>query len=410
MTDEVKYERKCKNWLETYVNWTRPRCESPDTYILWSGLFALSSALRRHVKVPREQMGGWEIAPNLYIIFVAPPGRARKSTTIGFSADEILGQLQRVTRSPTIVTQAALLKLLAESDDASVYIASHEFSSVIMKSKIEMFEFLTDLFDGKKHIEASTISRAIDFVERPCANLLAATTPRWIVENMPESVIGGGFASRVIFIYEDRVRRRQLYYKGLNHLVLDGMRDNLINDLQHIADNINGDFKLTEEAESFMMDWYNENAEVDDADYRLSGYLERRPAHIHKVAMLLAISESDRLLLDEEHFVKAIYLLEQVEKKLPQVFRDIGNNPHAPTMSQIKDAIEIRGRVKKQELRRMFGSAAQPRLLDELIQGLMDMDEIHYDNKGSYVTGPYIPPAPIEDTMSSVIDEMETKK
>lgn len=407
MTDEVKYERKCKNWLETYVQWTRPRCESPDTFILWSGLFALSSALRRHVKVPREQMGGWEIAPNLYIIFVAPPGRARKSTTIGFAADEILGQIQRVTRSPTIVTQAALLKLLAESDDASIYIASHEFSSLIMKSKIEMFEFLTDLFDGKKHIEASTISRAIDFVERPCANLLAATTPRWIVENMPESVIGGGFASRVIFIYEDRVRRRQLYYKGLNHEVLDKLRDNLISDLQHIADNITGDFAITEEGESFMMDWYSNNAEVDDADYRLSGYLERRPAHIHKVAMLLALSESDKLVLDEEHFVKAIYLLEQVEKKLSQVFRDIGSNAYAPTASAIHDAIKVRGKIKKAELKGMFRSAAQPRLLDELIQGLMDADFIHYDNKGSYVYGPFVPPPPIEDTMSSVVDEMD---
>lgn len=342
-------------------------------------------------------MGGWEIAPNLYVLFVAPPGKARKSTTIGFVADDILSDLQRITRAPTIVTQAALVKQLVDSDDASLYITSHEFSSLIMKSKIEMFEILTDLFDGKRHIEASTISRGIDFAERPCVNLLAATTPRWITENMPESVIGGGFASRVIFIYEDRVRRRQLYYEGLNYEHLDKLKDDLQVDLQHIADNVQGDFRLTtgdvddnyDNAKAFMEQWYRENAEVPDADYRLSGYLERRPAHIHKVAMLLHIAESDDLVLTEADFKKAIYLLTAVEEKLPQVFREIGKNVHAPDMGQIVEFITARGRVDRPTLLKQFSSAATPALLQELITGLIQMEEIWYDSE----TGEFVPGA-----------------
>ncbi len=385
----MTYERKCPNWLDTYISWSRPRCESPDTFITWSGLFALSAALRRHVKVPREIMGGWEIAPNLYVLFVAPPGKARKSTTIGFAADDILAKLNNVTRAPTIVTQAALVKQLVESDDAALYITSHEFSSLIMKSKIEMFEILTDLFDGKRHIEASTISRGIDFAERPCINLLAATTPRWITENMPESVIGGGFASRVIFIREDNVRRRQLYYGGLNHEHLDKLQANLVEDLQHIADNVKGDFRLTEgdhdddfdDAKGFMETWYRQNAEVPDADYRLSGYLERRPAHIHKVAMLLHIAESDDLVITERDFKRAIALLDIVEKKLPSVFKGIGKNKHAPDMEMIVDFVKGRGSVGKTALMQQFSDSATPMLLQELITGLVQMDMIKYDEK-----------------------------
>lgn len=332
-------------------------------------------------------MGGWEIAPNLYVLFVAPPGKARKSTTIGFVADDLLNDVQRLTRSPTIVTQAALVKQIAESDDASVYITSHEFSSLVMKSKIEMFEILTDLFDGKRHIEASTISRGIDFAERPCVNLLAATTPRWITENMPESVIGGGFASRVIFIYEDSVRRRQLYYENLNYEYLDKLKDGLTADLQHIADNVHGDFKLSDDGKSFMEGWYRENAEVPDADYRLSGYLERRPAHIHKVAMLLRIAQSDELLLQREDFEKAIHLLSIVERRLPDVFREIGKNPYAPEMGQILDWIKNKKRVGRKELLRQFNSSAYPTQLEELIVALIQMDEIHIQ-ASEYVYGP----------------------
>lgn len=326
-------------------------------------------------------MGGWEISPNLYIIFVAPPGKARKSTTIGFVADDILNDMQRLTRAPSIVTQAALLKQLVESDDASVYVTSHEFSSFVMKSKVEMFEFLTDLYDGKRHIEASTIGRGIEFAERPCANLLAATTPRWIVENMPESVIGGGFASRVIFIFEDKVRRRQLYYESLNFDHLDKLRVDLTEDLQHIADNVHGDFKLTDDAKDFMEHWYRKNAEVPDADYRLSGYLERRPAHIHKVAMLLHVAYSDELLIERADFERAIYLLSLVEAKLPKVFAQIGKNQHQPDMSQILEFVEARQRVSRTDLLRQFSSAATPMLLQELIVGLVQMEYIHVDVK-----------------------------
>lgn len=375
------YKRKCANWLQTYVQWTQPRCESPDTFIMWSGLFALAGAVRRHVKVPREVMGGWEISPNLYVLFVAPPGKARKSTTIGFAADDILNELtitSDVTRAPTIVTQAALLKQIVDSGDSSVYIASHEFSSFVMKSKIEMFEFLTDLYDGKRHIEATTIGRGMEFAERPCCNMLAATTPRWITENMPESVIGGGLASRIIFVYEDKVRRRQLYYEGLNHEHLDKLREDLIADLKHISQ-IHGDFQLEDDAKSFMEEWYKRNAEVPDADYRLAGYLERRPAHIHKVAMLLHLSRSDTLFIELEDFQKAIYLLDIIEQKLPQVFREIGKNVHAPDMTQIKEYVDNRKRVSRQELLRQFSSSAHPTLLQELIVGLIQMNYMYYD-------------------------------
>lgn len=376
MSQDVKYTRKCKDWIKSYVDWAKPRCESPETFIYWSGLWTLAAALRRHVKVPRELMGGWEIAPNIYTIFVAPPGRARKTTSINFS-DDIISEVKGLTRGPTIVTQAALLRQLAESDDGSIYLQSHEFSSLIMKSKIEMFEFLTDLYDGKKHIDAATISRSIDFVERPCCNLIAATTPRWIVENMPESVIGGGFASRVIFIYEDRVRRRQLYYEGLNYEHFDKIQADLVEDLQHIADNVRGDFNLEDDAKAIMEHWYRHNAEVPDADYRLSGYLERRPAHIHKIAMLLHISRSDELVIERRDFEDAIKLLEIVERKLPSVFNQIGRNPHAIDMNQMLTWIEAKGSVSLKDLRRQFSSSAPPKMLDELITGLIQCDFIY---------------------------------
>lgn len=306
----------------------------------------------------------------MYVIFVAPPGRARKSTTANY-AEELLDGLQRITKAPTIVTQASLLQRLVNSDDSSVYILSAEFGSFIKKSGVEMFEFLTDIFDGRKNIEASTISRGIEFAERPCVNLLAATTPKWIAENMPESVIGGGFASRVIFVYEETVRRRQLYYNELNFDFLDKLKADLTSDLQHIADNLHGDFGIDDDAKHFMEEWYDKNADTSAKEAKLVGYFERKPAHIHKIAMLLHVAYSDTLVISKQDLQQAIYLLELLEPKLHKIFDPIGKNIYAPDMMGIVEYIREEGGATLKELRRQFYSVATPLQLDELIQGLV---------------------------------------
>lgn len=364
----MTYERKCKNWLEDFSRWCLPRSEAKESYILWTGLFTLAAALRRHVKVPKEWFGSWEASPNLYVLFVAPPGKARKSTTANY-AEDLLDELG-ITRAPTIVTQAALLNQLVNSSDSSIYIMSAEFGSFIKKSGTEMFEFLTDIFDGRKNIEASTILRGVEFAERPCVNLLGATTPKWIAENMPESVIGGGFASRVIFIYEESVRRRQLYYRELDHDKLNKLRDNLVEDLKHIAGDIQGNLDISDEGVTYMQSWYHDNADKEH-NPKLSGYYERKPAHIHKIATLLHFAYSDEMILQKKDLDQAKYLLEITEPKLHKIFDPIGKNIYAPDLNVILNFIKDNEGCTAKELYREFYAVATPGLLQELIGGLV---------------------------------------
>lgn len=380
MTESAKtkpYQRKCKNWLETFTKWCLPRSEASEHFIMWTGIFTLAAAIRRHAKLPRDILGSYEISPNVYILFVAPPGRARKSTTLNY-AEDLLDGLQRITKAPTIVTQASLLNRLVTSDDSSIYVLSAEFGSFIKKSGVEMFEFLTDIFDGRKNIEASTISRGIEFAERPCVNLLGATTPKWIAENMPESVIGGGFASRVIFVYVENVRRRQLYYRELNHTALDKLKKDLIDDLQHIADTIKGEYDIDEEAETFMQEWYAKNADEGEKHDKLSGYFERKPAHIHKVAMLLRAAYSDDMRITLKDVIDAKDLLEMLEPKLSKIFNPIGKNIHAPDMMTILEYVKERTPVTGQQLKKEFFAVAAPALLDDLLVGLVHAGFIDY--------------------------------
>lgn len=382
-------KRQCANWLETFMQWTLPRSEAPETYIYWTGLFTLSAVLRRKVKIPKGILGSWECPPHLYVMFIAPPGEARKTTTMSYGID-LLDELPHVVKGPAIITQASLMDKLMESDDSSVYLTAEEFSDLIMKSKGEMFEFLTSMFDGKKTIEASTISRGVQFAEKPCINLLAATTPVWVAENMSEAIIGGGFASRVVFVYEETVRRKQLIYKG--KMDTDGLahlRRQLVDDLIYIEQSITGDFDLTPDAVAFMEHWYQ--SRTPETNKKLKGFHEREPAHTFKVAMLQHIARSDDLVLDVQDFESAIATLSVIKQKLPRVFEGIGKNPYTFDMRYIIEYVQSAGRVEKATLLEHFAASAPPSLLTELVEGLITIRKIKVkqeaDGKFYYVPG-----------------------
>lgn len=378
------YERKCKNWLTDFGRWTKPRSEAPESFIFWTGLFNLAAALRRHVQVPKTMFGSWAAAPNLYVLFIAGAGKARKSTTTNYTEELIHDVMPKITAAPEIITKESLLTELVKSPDASMYILAPEFGEFIVKSGVDMYGFLTNIYDGKKRISASTISRGAEFADRPCVNLLGATTPEWVAANMPESVIGGGFASRVIFIFEERVRRRQLYYESLDYDALEKIRKNLVSDLEHIANNIYGDFKIEEDAKEYMEEWYQKTADTySEADYKMHGFFERLPAHIHKVAMLIHVAYSDELVLTLSDFKEAIALLKQVELKLPQTFQAIGKNPYTVDMNRILAFVEEKGKVAMSEIRSRFYHAATPAMLTELVNGLNDMGMIRSELVGT---------------------------
>lgn len=376
---KTNYKRKCANWLLTFRDWTLPRSEAPESYHMWAGLFTLASVLNRKVMIPKRIFGGWSVSPTLYVIFVAPPGQARKSTTAGYT-EELLAEIPTVTRVATSITKEQMLKKLAETRDSSLSIFSSEFAMFIQKSGPDMYDVLTHLFDGNRDVSVETIGRPMDFAEKPCVNLLACTTPDWISNNMPEYVIGGGFASRVIFVFEERARRFQLYYDedtSVDWKHLEKLKGDLLSDLAHIATSIEGEFDISAEARAYLEPWYRATAERNESgNHRLGGYFQRKPAHVHKIAMLLHLAYDDELIITLEDAQGAMAILDDLERNLPQTFEQIGSNPYTVDMIRILNFIKQRKVARKRDVMAAFYQSADPRKLQELITGLAEMGKI----------------------------------
>lgn len=369
-------ERKCENWLDEFMKWTVPRSEAKEQLILWTGLFTIASVLRRRVILPKKLLGSWDVYPYLYIIFVAPPGKARKTTTANY-AENLLRDLVDIRLADTAMTQEVLQKNMSEGGDSSISILSGEFANFIAPSKEKMYEFLTGVFDGKVEFSYGTIGRGRDVATKPCINLLAATTPQQIAE-MPIAVIEGGFASRVIFVYETEVRHRKLFYK-LDIDYYKKLRKNLREDLAHIAVDLEGDFKLADdETWEYIESWYKRTA--DDFpldDYRTHGYFERKPAHALKLAMILRVAYSDDLTITIEDFKKGLKIIEATETKLPKVFHSVGRNPYTTVIDAMEAYIKEKGRVSKTTiLRKFYQDAPSSVMLQDWLDGLVAMGKI----------------------------------
>jgi hypothetical protein len=360
--------RRLNNWLSSFMEWTAPRSEAPENFIVWTGMFTLAASLRRRVWIPEEYMGSYSIYPNLYVMFIAPQGKVRKTTTVGYSLD-LLERIKDLTSSPTSLSKEALLQKLIESSDSSVYIISEEFSDLLHKSGDSMYEFLVSVYDGKRHYEGATVSRGTEFVSRPCMNMLACTTPIWVAENMREDVIGGGYSSRVIYVYEEKSRQRRLFYKNkIDFENVSKLKTDLTADLLHIS-SLEGPFTVEDKVLDTMEEWYQ--TRKDEPNWHLQGYHERKPTHILKTAMLYSLCYSDKKNITEHDIEMAKSFIENTEKNLPKVFDRMGKNEYVFDTQAIYNYILNKKVITRPELLRHFNSVATPAKLDELLEGML---------------------------------------
>lgn len=326
--------RNHHDWLAAYVSYAG-FSEAPKRMHFWSGVAAIAGALRRRVWLDMAYFK-WHV--NHYIIFVAPPGIVSKSTTVAIAMD-ILRKVPGVTFGPDVVTWPALVTAFAAATESfevdgdwhtqcALTLESSEFGNLVNPTDREMIDLLVTLWDSKQGaFKKVTKNSGNDIVENPWINLIACTTPSWIAGNFPEYVIGGGFTSRCLFVYTEQ-KDKLVAYPSLH--VPTGIKQQqelLVNDLEHIATTLRGPYRLSPEAIQWGESWYAEHYKNPPkllGDERFSGYLARKQTHIHKLAMVLAASESDVMVVDERHLSLANVMVSDLELDMPKVFAKIG--------------------------------------------------------------------------------------
>ena len=334
-------------------------------------------------------MGGFVWIPNLYTLLVAPPGVIAKST----SADQgfnLLSKVPGVHFGPTSTTWQALLDAFAEVHEGVQYdnriiemsclaINSSEFGNFLDPHNTEMVDQLVNIWDGKS-IRKRTRMDGEQIIQNPCLNLIAATTPDWIAQNVPRYLVGGGLTSRMIFVYADQKERYNAY--PIDSLPKDHKQREarLIRDLERISLLI-GEFKLTQEAKEWGKAWYENFHKVESKNLDstlIGGYIARKQTLSHKVAMCLSASRGDSLVIERADLERAIALITELEPLMPMVYSRIGLSQEAEAGNQIIEFLKRNGNSVPFALlyRYMHRHFPKPDEFTKILSGLADSAQI----------------------------------
>ena len=202
--------RQLGDFLDSYMYFT-DNTEPCALYRKWVGASIIAAALQRKCYL---KWGSQTWYPNLYIVLTGPPGEPRKGTAMasGYSilrplnvklfADRLSPEhfIKELSQS-LVITQFDAGKLM---NHCSMTIFSKELTVFIGYKNSQFLADLTDLYDCADIWAYRTKNSGEYEVTGAWLNLLAATTPEQIQAALPAEAIGGGFASRVLFIYADK--------------------------------------------------------------------------------------------------------------------------------------------------------------------------------------------------------------
>lgn len=363
MTTHKRTKRELDDWLSAFVSYAI-HSETPVRPLWWSGVSAIAGALQRNVFIDQ---GRYKLYPNFYTVLVSAPGLMQKSTTINYAIDLLRG-VEGVRFSPRKCTWEAFIKVMEDAhknDDADgdskpldldtkVYRASPitviaSELSVFLDLKDEgMVSALIDLWDCPEVFDKVTKFSGSEFIERPCVNLFAGTTPSWIRSSFDRWSREGGLVSRCIFIYEDRKRKplafpRKHMPKDIGHL-----QQKLITDLIYI-NRLKGAYTFTKEAEEYEEERYEKHyySIINGDPNAALGFRDRKQAHIFKTAMVIAASKRDQLIITLDDIKEAETRIDEVEGDLSRVFSVLDDRP------EIRPFQEVRAILKHEQTLRL---------------------------------------------------------
>lgn len=409
--------RLLKDWVETYLEYTQYN-EAPLNFHFWTAISVIAGALRRKVKFDQLYYC-WPC--NFYIVFVARPGIATKSTTIDFGM-KLLRELDGPKFGPDAITWQAMTVALQEATEmvpmelgnpnslqesmSCLTFAASELGTLLDPNDDKLLSVLIEFWDGK----TGTFRKWTKFsgreeVVNPWVNIIACTTPVWIATNMPKAAIGGGFASRCIFVYEDHKRNYVAYPR--RNIPKDAdmpmLREKLIHDLEQIA-MIRGEYTLTEEAYRWGEEWYVKHWKAAESngmdDDQLVGYMARKQGHIHKLAMAIHAARSDDMVIPRSTLEACAETMTNFESHIPKVFQQINTTPTMDLTLRVAETVRRSApRISNGTLYRIFMRQVPYREWDDLLTSCIRAGLIRSTNYGGIV---YLEPVDQEEKKAVV--------
>lgn len=366
--------RLLDDWLSSYADYTEDQ-ESPSLFHFWVGTSVIAATLERKCCIHR---GYYTLYPNLYVVLIGASARVRKTSAINMGFEVYREAIDKGVMVSQKTTPEALISIFVEgfkergvsggvivSDELGVFLGGQS-------KNMDLMQLLTKWYDCPKHFEYHTMMRGKEIMDQVYCNMIAGTTPQWLKDSLPPHAVGGGFTSRIIFVYQDKPEKLVPFPEMTPKMVT--LRNKLIHDLRIIS-RIGGQFRLTEKAREWFSDWYTQVFKPETTPYAsLDGYFGRKHDTLLKVAMCLSASKSNSLVVGEIELKMALRALNKNEQHLPDTLRLIQMTEVGEEMEKVYRVICRKGEIEFVQLSRQVSYCMNTRRLEEVLQDLISGD------------------------------------
>lgn len=372
LSKAIRQHGTCGHWLDTYI--TYASYASPVTPAIFheaAGLFLAATAIARRLYL---QIGETYYYPNVYALFVAPPGRYAKSTAMKVVERVLrragLGHLLLPDKStPQSLLQQFSTVIPDKLDSYSDYDreqwllaraqaaqrawlldeAGFLFSDMKKEYMAELLSLLLKLFDNPEYLAHETITHGRTTIRDASLSFLGATTPKNIEEHLrSEKLWDEGLWSRFAILipehdpiyaeFPDELTMPPALLDGLKQLDLLFPKPDaeLVDDVPE--ENIKRFVRIYNEhppsairlASGVMGLWkrYDKAVRFDLPNNGLPDTLyasyARFPGHVLRVAMILAAMDCPELpvMMQLDHLKRAITIVERWRSDLHRIWSD----------------------------------------------------------------------------------------
>lgn len=386
--------RLCEDWITSYMKMTN-NSEPPQLFRLWTAIGTLAAALGRRVWFD----WGDNVYTNMYIILVGKAG-TRKGTAMR-PGERLLRSLGAPLAAEAMTFEAMLKRLAmnaAASSGAqtpieqqaqatsSLTVFAEEWTVFVGYGNLAMISGLCNLYDCKDVWSYETKNSGIFNLRNVWLHMVGGTTPALIRSSLPQETIGGGLTRRTIFVYGEGIEK--VVIVPIRTKEEKELEDKLLHDLQDMQ-SLSGPFSYTKGFIQAYADWRtaHERSQLF-LDTILESYRTTRPMHLLKLCLVLCVSRSNSMELEQQDFVRATKILARTEKNMLRAFSGVGRNPLSATLNEVMRFIQMRHTVTRKELMRTFWQDALPEELEAMIQSLAMQELVSIQSRpdGIYYT------------------------
>lgn len=360
--------------------------ETPQPWLWWSFLTCISAAAGNNYHLTTLK-GDLIYRPNLYVMLLGESG---------------LGKGFPINRAKLLVTRAAVTRVIAGRSsiqaivqelsrtktvegkplitDSRGFIVNGELSTAIIQDP-DSLTILTDLYDGHYNPEWTNLLKGdgAEKLKNPYITALFGSSPAHFYDSIPQANIEGGYIGRNLIIYEEKRARDVDLLDKAEDTPADGdkfddyITPKYVPHLVKIA-SLKGQIKPTEGARELFNTWRKKWRASQT--YDKTGFLNRVPDHVLKVAMCLTLADfnltGEISELDMEDSIQRVTSLIYSNKRTTE---GRGPDPLAMATKTVLDyllAAENQELLRKQLLWKGYG-VFNSFTLDQILENLVEM-------------------------------------